>query len=230
MDLPGLKPISRFQLVWAILMFLGVPAFTLMIALTPLKALDWDRPAETFPALSAILLYVTFQWMYLSPKIAGFLDILLKSGEAARYGGRTRFVAGVLTEVLFSFLLGAVTTFRIAVFMIGLLFGRSVVWSGQARDAHGIGWGEAVSQLWPVTLFGSVVCVALWFLAPTALWWGLPMLAGYLVAVPFTVLTSAPSLGRALARLRLCAIPEEYATPAEVAAVQAGDPPAGGRA
>ncbi|HJZ44417.1 MAG TPA: glucans biosynthesis glucosyltransferase MdoH, partial [Hyphomicrobiaceae bacterium] len=33
LDLPGLYPMSRFQLVWAILMFLGIPAWTLMIAL-----------------------------------------------------------------------------------------------------------------------------------------------------------------------------------------------------
>ena len=29
---------SRFQLVWAILMFLGIPAWTLMIALLPVAA------------------------------------------------------------------------------------------------------------------------------------------------------------------------------------------------
>ena len=33
---------SRFQLAWAILMFLGVPAWTLMIALVPLKLLDGE--------------------------------------------------------------------------------------------------------------------------------------------------------------------------------------------
>jgi membrane glycosyltransferase len=220
LDLKGLKPISRFQLVWAILMFLGVPAFTIMIVLAPLKALEAD--AASFPALSAILLYLTFQLMYLSPKVAGFLDILLKGGEAQRYGGRAKFVAGVATELMFSFLLGAVTTFRIAVFMVGLVFGKSVVWSGQARDAHGIGWGEATAQLWPVTLFGLVVCTALWFLAPTALWWGLPMLAAYLTAIPFTVITSWPETGARMAKARLCAIPEEYDTPAEIASVQGG--------
>ena len=29
---------SRFQLVWAILMFIGIPAWTLMIALLPVAA------------------------------------------------------------------------------------------------------------------------------------------------------------------------------------------------
>ena len=38
LNLPGLHAMSRFQLVWAILMFLGIPAWTLMIALLPLEA------------------------------------------------------------------------------------------------------------------------------------------------------------------------------------------------
>ena len=36
----GLHPVSRFQLVWAILMFIGVPAWTVMIALLPFAALE----------------------------------------------------------------------------------------------------------------------------------------------------------------------------------------------
>ena len=48
LDLPGLLPMSRFQLVWAILMFLGVPALTLMIALAPLKVLEAEL--ADFPA------------------------------------------------------------------------------------------------------------------------------------------------------------------------------------
>ena len=39
--LPGLLPMSRFQLAWAILMFLGIPAWTLLIALLPFKATGW---------------------------------------------------------------------------------------------------------------------------------------------------------------------------------------------
>jgi len=52
LDLPDLKPISRFQLLWAILMFVGIPAWTLMIALLPLAALDAQAQAD-FPVTSA---------------------------------------------------------------------------------------------------------------------------------------------------------------------------------
>ena len=53
LDLPGLKLMSRFQLAWAILMFVGVPAMTLMIALVPLKFFDGED-LSTFPSGLAI--------------------------------------------------------------------------------------------------------------------------------------------------------------------------------
>ncbi len=218
LDMPGLLPTSRFQLVWAILMFLGIPAWTLMIALAPVKALDAD-PA-TFPAASAIGLYVTFLAMYLSPKLAGFLDILVKKGEAARYGGRLKFAAGALTELVFSFLLGAATTLRITIFMIGLLFGRSSSWNGQSRDAHRLSWRSALEGLWPQLLFGIAVNGGLALAAPAALPWALPLTLGYLIAIPFAVGTSIPALGRLMVRSGFCAIPEENGTPWEILAVR----------
>jgi membrane glycosyltransferase len=219
LGLPGLLPMSRFQLAWAILMFVGIPAMTLMIALTPLKFLDQDL--ASFPGGLAAGLYAAFLAMYLSPKIAGLADVLLTKGGVARHGGRGRFLASALIEIVFSFLLGAVTTFRITVFMTALLFGRSVIWSGQARDAHGIASATAVRKLWPPFLFGCLVCGSLAWLSPVTLAWSLPLTFGYLAAMPFAVATASPAFGRSLARHRLCAIPEEIEPPPEIRAVRA---------
>jgi membrane glycosyltransferase len=221
LDLGGLKPMSRFQLAWAILMFLGLPAWTLMIALTPLAA--WQATAVAdFPAGAASLLYVVFLLMYLSPKIAGLLDAMLTPGGVARYGGTPRFLASAAIEIVFSFLQGAVSTIRTTIFMIGLAFGASVVWGGQARDAHGISWATAANDLWPQTLFGIVVCGAMLAVEPAVLWWSLPLTAGYLLAVPFAVLTADPSLGKALKAAGLCGIPEDFDPPAEIKAMESG--------
>ena len=219
LDLPGLLPISRFQLVWAILMFIGVPAWTLMILLAALKPFETADLAGGFPAGLATALYATFLVMYLAPKLAGFLDVALTPGGAARWGGGLRFAAGAATEVIFSFLLGAVTTFRIAIFMIGLLFGRTVIWNGQARDAHELSWGTAVRGLWPQTLFGTVVLGLMASHSSALALWSLPLTLGFLTAIPFAVLTSAHGLGHVLATLHLCAIPEEFEPPAEITAL-----------
>jgi membrane glycosyltransferase len=225
---PGLLPMSRFQLAWAILMFLGIPAWTLLIALLPFKAME-AGPVGTFPAASAAALYVTFLAMYLSPKLAGFVDILARPGESRRYGGPSRFLAGAATELLFSFLVGAATTLRITLFMIGLPFGRSVTWSGQERDAHTLSWRSAVSGLWPQLVFGAAVLGTLAVVQPALIWWTLPLTLGYLVAIPFAVLTSTPSIGRRLSRSGLCAIPEEQTTPWELTALGADDAAVGSR-
>jgi membrane glycosyltransferase len=218
LNTPGLYPMSRFQLLWAILMFIGIPAWTLMIALLPVAAYQGQGIAD-FPVNLAIGLYVTFFTMYLMPKIAGLIDAMLTPGGVARYGGWLRFFAGAAIELVFSFLQGAVSTIRTSIFMIGLLFGKSVVWGGQSRDAQRLSWEAAAWVLWPQTLFGVVVCGALLAIAPAVFWWSLPLTAGYLLAIPFAVLTADPAFGRFLQWLGICGIPEDFATPGEVHAV-----------
>lgn len=222
MDIPGLKAMSRFQLAWAILMFIGLPAWTLMIALLPLKVLE-DRAIADYPAGFAAFLYVLFFAMYLSPKLAGFADILLTKGGTQRYGGTARFVASSLIEIVFAFLQGAVSTFRTTLFMIGLAFGQARIgWNGQARDAHALSFATAFAGLWPHLLFGLYIFGTLMVLSPTVLIWSLPLTAGYILAIPFAMLTAAPALGAFFVRSGLCGIPEDFDPPAEIVAIQGG--------
>jgi membrane glycosyltransferase len=125
-------------------------------------------------------------------------------------------------ELVFSFLQGAVSTIRTSIFMVGLMFGKSVVWGGQSRDAAGLSWTMAARDLWPQMLFGAAVCGALLLIAPAVLWWSLPLTAGYLLAVPFAVLSADPRVGRALQNLGVCGIPEDFEAPLEVKAVLGG--------
>lgn len=221
LNVPGLLPISRFQLAWAILMFVGLPAWTLMIALLPFAVAESGR-ADDYPGDLAASLYVVFLAMYLMPKFAGVLDVIVTRGGIGRYGGPLRFAASVVIELVFSLLQGAISTFRTTLFMIGLAFGKaSVGWSGQARDAHRLPWRIAFEEMWPQLVFGIYVCGSLLLLSPLVLAWASPMLAGYLLAVPFAVWTASPALGRWLAAGRICAIPEEFDPPAVIAALRA---------
>ncbi len=218
LDTPGLHAMSRFQLVWAVLMFVGLPAWTLMIALLPIAAWQAQGVAD-YPRGLAIFLYLLFFGMYLMPKIAGLLDVVLTKGGMAQYGGPVRFVASAALELVFSFLQGAISTIRTTIFMIGLAFGKSVTWGGQSRDAYGISLRTAVENLWPQTLFGFVLCGLLYQISPTVLYWSLPLTAGYLVAIPFAMITASPALGRFFQRIGLCGIPEDFNAPKEVKAV-----------
>jgi membrane glycosyltransferase len=202
LDLPGLYPMSRFQLVWAILMFLGIPAWTLMIALSPVAA--WQAQAIAgFPGDLAAFLYVAFFLMYLSPKIAGLADAVLTRGGMARYGGPLRFAASAVIEIVFSFLQGAVSTIRTTIFR-GLA--SAIGDLGRAVSRCLLHLRRRGRNMWPQTLFSVIVCGAL-FLVPKPSCCGPAADLGYLLAVPFCVLTAAPAAGRLLRRLGLAALP-----------------------
>jgi membrane glycosyltransferase len=217
--MPGLRPMSRFQLLWAIMMFVGIPGWTLLIALAVLKPVDGEDLSH-FPKAPAIALYVTFLAMYLAPKLAGFLDIMLTKKELARYGGVARFGVGVGVELVFSFLLGAVVTLRTSVFICGLLLGRSVIWNAQARDARSVSWSTALRRLWPHQAFALFLAIAMIWLTPSLIVLALPLTFGYFLAVPFAVVTASPAFGDLLARLKICATPEEFCVPPEIQAIQ----------
>jgi membrane glycosyltransferase len=221
LDTPGLHAMSRFQLVWAVLMFVGLPAWTVMIALLPIAAWQAQGIAD-YPRGLAIFLYLLFFGMYLMPKIAGLIDVVLTKGGMNQYGGPVRFVASAALELVFSFLQGAISTIRTTIFMVGLAFGKSVTWGGQSRDAYGISLRTAVENLWPQTLFGFVLCGLLYLISPTVLWWSLPLTAGYLVAIPFAMITASPALGRFFQKIGLCGIPEDFNAPKEVKTVLGG--------
>jgi membrane glycosyltransferase len=82
-------------------------------------------------------------------------------------------------------------------------------------------WKAAAFGLWPATLFGLLVLGFLAFKAPAVIPWFLPFLAGLVLSIPFAVLTSLPEAGAAAVHWRLCAIPEEFETPAEISALLA---------
>ncbi len=76
-------------------------------------------------------------------------------------------------------------------------------------------------------LFGFTLLAFALALAPGLILWSLPLTAGYFLAIPFAVVTADPRLGAAMARIGLCAIPEEIDTPPIIAALaKAGAPKA----
>ena len=204
----GLKPVSRFQLVWAISMFLGLPATQLMLALAALKPFD-SEPAAVFPAGSAIAFLIAYLLVGLAPKLAGLADVVL-GGEVARYGGWRLFAASAALELVASYLLSAAIAFRTALFLVGLPFGRSLGWGAQRRDAGALSWRDAIAAFWAPTLFGLALTFLIATGAPSALVFAAPFIAGLVVAIPFAKMTAAPALGAFFVERRLCAAPEEF--------------------
>lgn len=223
MGLKGLKPMSRFQVFAAVMMYFGAPAWMLMTAAAAAKIAEGDG-AQVDLAFGLAMFVVMFA-MSLVPKVAGWVDVALTPGGVARYGGAWRFMAGAALETVFSILLAPAAAFQVTVFLIGLLgFGRSVIWGGQQRDARSLPWSAAARGLWPQTVFGLALGAVVLVGAPEALPWSAPVLAGLILAIPFGVLSAHPALGAALTRAGVCAIPDELTPSTELCAVFDGLP------
>jgi len=214
-----LHPVSRFQLVWAVLMFASVPTVPLALLLVPFAA-----PATPLSAAPlAAGLFLTLLFFSLAPKLAGLLDVAVTRGMVARYGGGVRFGLSAALEVVFSFLMGPICALMTTRGLVRLALGMGRGnWNGQARDAHRVSWRAAAQALWLPTLFAAVVIASLSALAPALLPWCLPLVAGGILAVPLAVLTADPRVGAFMARHGLCALPEER-DPPEIFRILAGE-------
>jgi membrane glycosyltransferase len=217
--MPGLKFISRFQLAFAMLMFLGSPAWvglllvgTLTLALSP-TTVDFIHPNSGRVLLALILV------MWFAPTIATVLDVLTRPMLRRAFGGGLRFLVSVIAETIFTILLLPIMWICHTLFVVGVPFGRTIGWIGQVRDDHQVPWPLAFQQLWPHTVIGVLTISVLAVTHPSALPYAMLLAGGPALSVPLSVLTARPAIGAALTRLGIGRLPEETAPPIALAAL-----------
>jgi len=219
LTMPGLQPVSRYQLAFALIMFLGSPGWIGLSLLATFAAALAVSPSEFVRPGAGLALFWLVLLMWLAPKLATVIDVLMRPRLRKRFGGGMRFVAGVVTETIFFLLLAPIMWFSHTLFLARLLSGRSIGWGAQARDDHIVPWSLAARQFWPHTLFGASVLGLLAFTVPTVVPYALLVAGGPLLSIPLAVATAWPSLGHFLVRIGLGRLPEEAAPPREMAAL-----------
>jgi membrane glycosyltransferase len=220
--MPGLKPVSRFQFVFAILMYLGSPAWIALLSLGALTIAVSDAAAaslvQTRPgsALFAIMLSMIF-----APKIATFLDALLRGSVRRSYGGAALFLFNFAAEILFSCLLSPVLALSHTIYLFRLfVLRRGGVWNSQNRESHAVAWSLAWSRLWPQTLLGLILLIVTAMKAPEHIGFALLAAGGLALSVPFAVATASPQIGTWFARIGIGRIPEETEPPAGLSSLR----------
>ncbi|MEA3639668.1 MAG: glucans biosynthesis glucosyltransferase MdoH [Lamprobacter sp.] len=206
--LAGLHPVSRWQLRFAVMMFLASPAWLLLMLVGLLRFGNGDADLVYLSA-PVLALFVLVMGMVFAPKLATLTDTLSRRAGRQRFGGGMWLILGSLTEVLFSTLLAPIMAIAHSLFLFGLVFGRAVVWGPQRRVTHGVQPLEAMRRLWPQTLFG--VFAVLWlvlFASPGGLLLS-PFVVGALLAVPIAVSSASPTLGRLVTKRGLWRTPDE---------------------
>jgi membrane glycosyltransferase len=215
--LPGLKPVSRFQLIFAIQMYLGSPAWMAMTAMGIMLLALSDAPTGPYVPVelgAGTILFTIMMLMTFSPKIATSIDVLLRQPLRRSFSGGIAFVLNLLAETVFMTLLSPVIALSHTIFMTRLfVFRRAGSWTGQLRQSHAVPWRLAFAKLWPQTLAGLVVVVVVATKAPHDLGFALLGSTGLILAAPFAVFTASPVIGTWLARLGIARIPEENEPP-----------------
>src|SRR5262252_2570879 len=230
LGLPGLKPVSRYQLVFAILMFVGSPAWIALLVVGTLAAALAPSPGDFIRADAGTALFAVTMIMWLSPKLATFLDVLARPKERWSFGGTARFLASAVAETIFSLMLAPIMWFGHTLFLARLPFSRSVGWASQVRDDHAVPLGLACRALWPHTLVGLGATALLAATHPAAIPYALPLAGGLALSIPLAVITAWRPVGAALLRAGVGRLPEEtvpvaldaLALPAIAAAQPAG--------
>jgi membrane glycosyltransferase len=184
----------------------------------PTRTLFPDWPVwEPWWALS--LLATTGVLLFL-PKVFAALLVLLK-GRLRLFGGFWRLLASMVIEVLVSSLLAPIRMLFHSKFVSITLLGRETGWGRQVRDDRSTAWSDAIRFH-----LGGAVLAGLWagtlFLYNREFfWWVCPIFGPLLLAIPLSVVTSLPGLGRWLKDLGLLLIPEEVDLPRELAELAA---------
>jgi membrane glycosyltransferase len=218
LTMPGLKPVSRFQLAFAIQMYLGSPAWMAMTAIGTVLLVLSDTPAAQYIPVKAgagTLLFAIMMLMTFAPKIATIIDVVLTPASRRSFGGGLVFAANIAVETLFMILLAPLIALTHTIFMTRLfVFRRGGNWSSQTRESHAVPWRLALTKLWPQTVAGCTVLGVVALKSPHDFGFALMGTSGLILAAPFAVATASPLMGALFARLGVGRIPEEHEQPA----------------
>ena len=220
LTLPNLRPVNRYQLILAIAMFFGSPAWIFLILFCTIAIGLSITPATLVNSnyFSSLLMVTLVMW-YL-PKITGAIDVLLRTSKSKLFGGRIRFFINLILEMIFSLLMTPITWFNHTIFILSLVFGKKGGWSAQTRDDHSISVAHAAQQFWPHTILGLALFSLLYLTHPETIPYAMLFFGGLLFSIPLVVITSQPWLGRIMIRYRLLSLPEEIMPAKELLPLQ----------
>jgi len=227
----GLRGVSRAHLLLGIFGYVASPlwlAFMLTFnwiycyqkytGLTDISVQSWvthwSGTAEAF------LIFIICMVVIMLPKFLSLLDLAHDWPRRKQFGGLLNAFGGVVGETLFSTLHAPLLMLWHTRFVITNIAGISVGWTTQKRAAEGTDWLYAAQRHWGHTLIGVVWGWFTWKLDPGVFWWFTPVLAGMVLSVPLSVLTSRRKLGARAKSMGLFLTPEETAPPRELVSLR----------
>ena len=210
---PGLLPTSRIQLILAILMFIGSPAWMLFI-IVGTSAFVYPEVGVKMQAVGpGYTLFAMIMAMIFAPKIASIADVLMRKDLRKSFGGGFAVVTGSLLEIVFSMMLAPIMAVANTIFLFQLFVMRKAKgWTTQSRTAESLPFSVTAKHLWPQVLFGVIGIAGVLSVGnlniPTLLIC-LPVFIGPILAVPFGITSSHVFFGKLTAKFGFWQLPEE---------------------
>lgn len=214
---PGLLLTSRVQLVLAILMFIGSPAWMLFVIVATAGYVSPTVQVEIDTMGPGYTLFAIIMGMIFAPKIASFADALANRALRRRFGGALAMSFSFISEIIFSMMLAPIMAVANTIFLFRLfLLRKARGWVAQSRNVQALPVSTVACYLWPQTLFGLGGLAAVFSIGPmnvAGMVICLPVFVGPVMAIVFGVTSSLPFFGRLTARLGIWQIPEEEEPP-----------------
>ncbi len=165
---------------------------------------QWPEMTETRHVLIILVMYA----MLLAPKILGALALPLSGVRYEDFGGRTRFLASFLFEVVLSILYAPILMVQQMIAVFRTLLGVQKGWTPQARDGGTYGLRTLIVCHALETISGLALSAGI--LAGLVSVWLAPIAISLTFAVPLSALSGVS----AAAARRMVGMPEDFHEPA----------------
>lgn len=222
----GFSGLSRLYFLMGIMSYVSSPLWLLFLGLTGFEAyvksqtmpvyFFGDNLFPVWPESYAVemktVLWVTLSMLFL-PKLWSLLLAIFRWRELRLYGGVFRAGVSVLFESLFSMLTAPVLMLYQSKFVVSILLRKSVGWPAQNRDEHRLSLWEAVQAHGEHTLIGLFCGWISYQYVPGFFFWLVPVLAGLVLSIPLSMLSSSAWVGGLMRRLGLFLTPAETQPP-----------------
>jgi membrane glycosyltransferase len=222
----GFSGLSRLYFLMGIMSYVSSPLWLLFLVLTGFEAYIKSQTMpiyffgdnlfpvwpESYAVEMTTVLLVTLAMLFL-PKLWSLVLALVNWRKMKTYGGVVRALISVMLESIFSMLTAPVLMLYQSKFVLAILMRRSVGWPPQNRDDHRLSLSEAILAHSGHTLIGIAAGWISYRYVPSFFLWLVPVLAGLVLSIPISMLSSSAAVGQATRRMGLFLTPEEYKEP-----------------
>jgi membrane glycosyltransferase len=220
----GWRGLTRLHFGMAVMSYLASPLWFLFLLAAGVEA--WLQSRETpvyffghslFPvwpisyAFELMTVFLVTLFILFLPKVLALILLLAERDRWRQFGGFLRATLSAILESLFSVVVAPVLMVFQTKFVVAILMRANVGWPTQQREDRATSWSEALRTHGSQLLLGIAAGLITWFYVSDFFWWFTPVLAGLVLAVPVSVVTSRSNLGEAARRLGLFLTPEEVA-------------------